>query len=96
MYKFVADATGDKVDKWRGSPEFSKVFYNMSYAGVFNTHASDNHQYPSPNLHMPGRRSHRSILPAILDTWKKSDLPSYYEESIKVPDGLNPPKGYAP
>jgi acid phosphatase len=84
------------LDDWDGEPEFNEVFWNKSYAGVFNTNSKDNHLYPRPNLHMAEHKHHRSVLPSIFDTWKDSDLPEYYKDTIKVPDGLNPPPGYAP
>jgi len=96
VYKFVADLTGDPVDDWDGEPEFSNVYYNLSYAGPFNTNLKDNHEYPSPYLHMAEHKHHRSILPSIFETWKDSPNPHYYEDTIKVNDGLNPPEGYAP
>jgi acid phosphatase len=95
VLKFVAEKTGDVVEDWDGSPHFSNMYWNLSYAGFFNS-GKGNHEYPRPNLHMAEHKHHRSILPSIFETWKDSPNPEYYKDTIKVPDGLNPPPGYAP
>lgn len=94
VYKMVAEKTGDRLREWRCSDDLEDRFYNQSYAGPFNTDGG-NQQYIAPNLKLDHAKTHRrTILPAIKKIWEHTDLPTYYEDTIEIPDGLNPPKGY--
>lgn len=95
VFQMVADKTGDKLREWGCGQDFENFYYNLSYAGPFNT-GGGNQQYPAPNLKLDKSASGRKILPSIKETWKGSKLSSYYKDTIEIPDGLNPPKGYAP
>lgn len=96
VFGVVADKTGDRVREWgRAGGDFGDFYYNKSYAGPFNT-AGGNQQYPAPNLELDRSFSGRRILDSVKETWKGSKSPTYYTDSIEVPDGMNPPKGYAP
>lgn len=94
VFKWVAAKTGDKLRSWDSKSEFKHYLWNGSYAGYFNTHAEK--KIPKPNLELDSPASGRGILQAIKDTWKHSKAPTYYEDTIKVPDDRNPPKGYKP
>ncbi|KPM38271.1 hypothetical protein AK830_g8299 [Neonectria ditissima] len=94
VFKLVGQQTGDKIRKWKSEKKFDHMFWNYSYAGYFNT-AGGNARYPAPNLHLESD-SGRKVYGPIQEEWKKSRAPSYYEDTIEVPDGLSPPKGYAP
>ncbi|CAM1506673.1 Fc.00g063140.m01.CDS01 [Cosmosporella sp. VM-42] len=94
VFDVVARKTHDKIRKWKPYEE-AGMFWNYSYAGVFNS-AGGNHRYPAPNLKLDHSFSGREVYGPVKKTWKHSNAPTYYEDSIKVPDGLKPPKGYAP
>ncbi|KAL6868601.1 acid phosphatase-like protein [Trichoderma novae-zelandiae] len=95
VYDLVAKKTGDRLRKWSSTEVLNSHFWNASYAGVFNTDGG-NQQYPAPNLKLDHSFSGRTILPAIKKTWEHSKAASYYADTIELPDGLNPPKGYTP
>lgn len=95
VFKFVADKTGDELRKWESEEALGGMFWNYSYAGYFNSEGG-NHQYPAPNLDLDNSTSGRNILDAIKETWSGSDAPTYYRDTIEVPDGLQPPKGFEP
>ncbi|KAJ4180371.1 hypothetical protein NW755_011865 [Fusarium falciforme] len=92
VFQLVACKTGDKLRRWK-SHKLDKMFYNVSYAGPFNT-AGGNHQYPAPNLDLEHSFSGRKVFEPIRKEWHNSHSPTYYKDSIEVPDGLSPPKGY--
>ncbi|KAJ2981935.1 hypothetical protein NQ176_g1718 [Zarea fungicola] len=94
VFKWVADKTGDKLRAWESQSEFKKHLWNGSYAGYFNTHAKK--RIPKPNLALDKPASGRPILQSIKDMWADSSAPTYYEDTIKVPDDMNPPSGYKP
>jgi hypothetical protein len=93
VYRVVADKTGDKARTWRSEDDLRNSYWNVSYAGYFNSKGG-NPRYPSPNLKLDHSVSGRTILPSIVETWKNSDAPTYYEDTIEVPDGLHAPEGY--
>lgn len=95
VYDWVAKKTGDKVRQWKSADEFQARYFNYSQAGPFNT-AGGNHQYPAPNLKLDDSFNGRPIHPSIKKRWAGTTSPSYYEDTIEVPDGLHPPQGYAP
>lgn len=94
VFNVVAQHTGDRIRQWNQG-EQQGMFWNYSYAGVFNT-AGGNHAYPKPNLFPRVNHAGRRVFEPIVKTWECSEAPTYYEDTIKVPDGLKPPKGYAP
>ena len=69
-------------------------FYNSSFAGPFNADFAQA-PYPAPNLKIKSPKTGRTVLPAIVDEWKNSNLKTYYNDGVVVPDGMNPPTGYA-
>lgn len=91
VFKMVADKTGDTIRQWSGD-SLSHRYFNQSYGGVFNSNPAG-FVYPKPNLCI--KQNGRTVLPSIKQTWQKSELPSYYENTIENADGLNPPAGYA-
>ncbi|KAK1993831.1 hypothetical protein LX36DRAFT_661136 [Colletotrichum falcatum] len=98
VYAWVAERTGSVVRRWSADSAADAVpdrFWNQSYAGVFNEDAP--RRYPKPNLALDGRgnAAGRGILDSVRQAWKDSDAPTYYQDTIRVPDGLNPPPGYA-
>lgn len=95
VFKLVADETGNELREWSSQDALDGMFWNQSYAGFFNTDGG-NPRYPSPNLDLDDSFSGRPVFQGVKDTWKDSDAPSYYEDTIELPDGLQPPKGYAP
>lgn len=95
VFEFVAQQTGDKVRPNRAALGRNPThFYNASFAGPFNVDFK-NASYPAPNLKIKSPNTGRTVLPAIVDTWKNSKLPTYYNDGVVVPDGQNPPAGYA-
>ncbi|KAG5978992.1 hypothetical protein E4U55_005673 [Claviceps digitariae] len=95
VYKIVADKTGDELRQWRSEEQLQSMYWNWSYAGVFNEQGG-NHVWPKPNLALDKSHHGRPILQAVKDTYENSSAPTYYVDSIEVPDGLHPPKGYEP
>ncbi|KAI0414417.1 acid phosphatase phoa [Xylaria grammica] len=94
VFKLVADETGDVVRPWDGEVELSDMYFNWSYAGVFNEDGG-NRRYPGPNLSCNGK-SKRTVLPSIKAAWEGNPAPVYYDNKVAIPDGQHPPAGYAP
>ncbi|KAI1170068.1 acid phosphatase phoa [Nemania sp. FL0916] len=94
VFKVVADQTGDVVRPWDGKVALEDMYFNASYAGVFNEDGG-NARYPGPNLRQTGP-SRRTVLPSIEAEWKHSCAPVYYTTKVSIPDGLNPPAGFTP
>ncbi|OHE97233.1 phosphoesterase [Colletotrichum orchidophilum] len=92
VYKFVADKTKTVVRPWSKTATVPDRFFNQSYAGFFNTQAPK--QYPKPNLALHKNKAGRKILKSVKEIWKHSKAPTYYKDTVQVPDGLNPPPGY--
>jgi acid phosphatase len=93
VLKLVAEKTGDKIREFKHKATFDHHFWNYSYAGHFNTDGG-NQEYPAPNLCLT--HSGRKVYGPIAEEWEHSKNPTYYEDTIELPDGLSPPKGYAP
>jgi acid phosphatase len=95
VFKMVAEKTGDKLRKWSSQEQLEGMFWNSSYAGQFNNKGG-NKIFPKPNLALDKAFNGRPILKSIKETWKHSDAPTYYKDTIELPDGLHPPQGYEP
>ncbi|GAM88433.1 hypothetical protein ANO11243_064660 [Dothideomycetidae sp. 11243] len=95
VFKWVADATGDRLRDFNDAtnPEPTR-FFNQSFAGPFNSVKSDL-GYPVPNVWM--QRNGRTVLPQVFENWAAEDLQStsYYRNTVKIPDGLKPPRGWS-
>ena len=90
----MARKTDNRSRKWNSEHELRQYYWNESYAGYFKSE-SENHQCPSPNLELDhGSHSGNRILPDIVDTWRRSHAPTYYKDTIEVPDELHSPDGY--
>jgi len=72
----------------------SYTVQNSSYAGPSNT-GFESVPYPAPKVYMNSPYTHRTVLPAIVDTWGKNNGPSIYNDGVVIPDGQQPPKGFA-
>ncbi|KAI1368372.1 phosphoesterase-like protein [Xylaria arbuscula] len=94
VFKLVADKTGDTVRPWDGEIELENMYFNWSYAGVFNSDGG-NARYPGPNLSCSGKLN-RTVLPSIKKTWQGNPAPVYYANKVAIPDGQHPPEGYTP
>lgn len=94
VFQLVADKTGDVVRPWDGEVELDQMYFNWSYAGVFNEDGG-NHRYPGPYLECDAP-SGRTVLPSIKDTWQGNPAPVYYGTKVAIADGQHPPAGYAP
>jgi hypothetical protein len=95
IFDFVGQKTGDTIKTWAPDANFGNHYFNLSYAGVFNSKKPNNAIYPAPNLALDGYRG-RPIFGPIKDMWQGSQLPTYYTSGIENNDGLNPPAGFAP
>ncbi|KAK9422995.1 hypothetical protein SUNI508_04662 [Seiridium unicorne] len=95
VFKFVADKTGDTVREWSGETPLEDMYFNSSYAGVFNTDGG-NSRYPGPYLSDADLPHNRTVLPSIVEAWQGSPAPVYYDSGLEIPDGQHPPTGYAP
>lgn len=95
VFSLVAEKSGDiyrpNEDATANPP---RIYYNSSFAGPFNDDFSTA-QYPAPNIHIKSPKTCRTVLPAIVETWRESNLDFYYTDSVVVPDGQHPPPGYA-
>ncbi|KAG5917731.1 hypothetical protein E4U53_004169, partial [Claviceps sorghi] len=96
VYRFVAEKTGDEIRQWPLERELQAMHWNWSYAGPFNDDRSDHKFWPAPNLALDDSHHGRPILPAIKRAWNNSHIPTYYVDSIEVPDGDHPPKWFQP
>ncbi|KAH7052199.1 phosphoesterase-like protein [Macrophomina phaseolina] len=92
VFSLVADKTGDTLREWSGPQALEQRYFNYSYAGVFNERSGAARSYVKPNV--DAEYAGRKVHPSVVDTWKDSDLPSYYTTDLEIPDGLNPPEGY--
>ncbi|KAI1844428.1 hypothetical protein JX266_009315 [Neoarthrinium moseri] len=95
VFKLVADKTGDVVREWDGKVALDNMYFNTSYSGYFNTNGG-NQRYPGPNLGSCTKSHKRTVLPSIKKAWSGNPAPVYYGLGVAIPDGLNPPTGYAP
>lgn len=98
VYDMVAQKTGDKLRGWPSAEDFERMYWNKSYGGFFNSKKpkkGGSRRIPAPNLKLDKSVSRRPILQSIKDTWADSDAPSYYEDTVEVPDGRHPPPGYS-
>ena len=95
VFDLVAKKTGDIYRPNLGATgNKPTIFYNSSFAGPFNGDFQKA-SYPAPNIHIKSPKTGRTVLPSIVDTWTGSSLKTYYTDSVVVPDGQHPPKGYA-
>ncbi|KAF6812227.1 acid phosphatase [Colletotrichum musicola] len=92
VFQVVAEKTKSVLRDWTSASKVPDRFFNESYAGVLNTKVPG--QYPKPNLALEKNAAGRKILGTVKKMWENSDAPTYYEDTIQVPDGLNPPPGY--
>jgi acid phosphatase len=72
--------------KWSGEPEFSEVFFNYSYPGIFNSKWAPQ---PVPDCH--SRRNSRTTLPDIKEYWESQQDKNYYHGELEIPNGYRPP-----
>ncbi|OAQ96073.1 hypothetical protein LLEC1_06267 [Akanthomyces lecanii] len=95
VYEMVAAKTGDKLRKWSSPEQLQAMYFNYSQAGQFST-GGGNKRFPAPNLKLDDAANGRKIHPRVKEIWANSQAPTYYEDTVEVPDGLHPPQGYAP
>lgn len=95
MFQAVADKTGYVNTAWPAAtgPDATRYF-NQSFAGPFNSVKSDL-GYPVPNSALI--KGTKIVLPAVTLEWAEAELKekSYYNAGVEIPDGLNPPAGWA-
>jgi len=95
VFQFVADKTGDKNTDWPALTGSNPTrFLNQSFAGPFNSVVS-NVSYPVPNSLLI--KNGRIVRPEVTLQWGLKELQqrSYYQNTVEIPDGLNPPAGWA-
>jgi acid phosphatase len=93
VFAVVAAKTGDKARPWTGTPAFSDIYFNMSYAGPLNNNANLKGPWPEPNT--AATVNGRTVLPGVVKTWEKFSVKSGYGTGIEVADGLHPALRYA-
>ncbi|CAG8978381.1 hypothetical protein HYALB_00010400 [Hymenoscyphus albidus] len=86
VFSMVASHTGDRLRTWTG--DFSTMFFNYSYPGIFNTRGKWAPQ-PVPDVH--SRRNGRTTLPAIKEAWESLQPRNYYHGALEIPDGYHVP-----
>jgi len=89
VFSFVG-GTQEKVREWKASPGLSQMYFNSSYAGIFNSKKKK--AVPPPNT--SAEYAGRTVLPKIIDTWGSSGQ-TYYTTGLEIPDGQHPPQGYS-
>ncbi|KAF2151926.1 acid phosphatase phoa [Myriangium duriaei CBS 260.36] len=95
VFQLVADHTGDKNRAWPAVTGANPTrFLNQSFAGPFNS-VKNNTGYPVPNVLL--NRHGRVVFPEVFATWALEELKenSYYQNTVQIPDGLAPPKGWS-
>lgn len=95
VFDVVAQKTGDKNTQWAAATDATPTrFFNQSFAGPFNS-VNSSVPYPPPNSALV--REGRVVLPSITLQWGLDELKehSYYQNTVEIPDGLNPPAGWA-
>lgn len=95
VFQVVADKTGDQNTQWEAATGTSPThFFNQSFAGPFNS-VKSSVPYPVPNSLLI--REGRIVSPEITLEWGIAELEqkSYYSNTVQIPDGLNPPSGWA-
>lgn len=91
VFEVVGEKTGDRIrPNFAATSENATIFYNSSFAGPFNDDFAKA-GYPAPNVNL--QHNGRTVLPSIRRTW--GQRPSYYYDTVVVPDGQHPPAGYA-
>jgi len=94
VFNIVAECTGDRNSAWPAATDSHPTrFFNQSFAGPFNSVKAAS--YPVPNTSLV--RNGRTVLPSIQQQWGSRSLQknTYYKNTVQVPDGLNPPPGWA-
>lgn len=94
VFSIVADKTGDKNTAWDAVTGSNPTrFLNESFPGVFNS-VNSSVALPVPNTKLV--RNGRRVLGQIARTWGDQSLQSesYYQNTVQIPDGLNPPAGW--
>jgi acid phosphatase len=87
VFQFVADKTGDDNREWAGAVPLSNMYFNASYAGKLNN-KNTSVPWPVPDVH--AKHNGRTVLPAIVDTWKPLSNGSAYTKALEIPDGMHP------
>lgn len=95
VFDVVAQKTGDHNSRWQDATGSKAThFFNQSFAGPFSS-VNSSVPYPVPNTQLS--RSSRHVLPQVSEIWgaKALQKSTYYTNTVKIPDGLNPPAGWA-
>lgn len=91
VFDLVAQKTGDTL---RPNTKITSAnpthFQNLSYAGPFNDENSYR-PFPAPNTSLV--RNGRAVAPWIVAAYGH-DKSTYYTDTVEIPEGLFPPKGY--
>lgn len=103
VYKMVAEKTNDLVRAWDGNNTFSSMFFNTSYAGLFNSKVTAV-PIPRPNLNAVSPRNGRKVSSVVKKYWQRglpmSNDDTYYKADkdnvmyVNIPDGMHYPAGY--
>ncbi|KAG9653246.1 acid phosphatase phoa, partial [Aureobasidium melanogenum] len=87
VFKFVADKTGDTIAPWSDAQSSSgSVHLANSYPGYFNTVYR---RIPAPVISLV--QNGRKVWGPIQNLWRGQDAPSYYSNTVEIPDGSRPP-----
>ncbi|KAI5241204.1 phosphoesterase-domain-containing protein [Aureobasidium subglaciale] len=94
IFDFVAQKTGDKNAVWDAATGTNPThFFNSSFAGLFSSKDVVT-TIPPPNTKLV--RNGRKVLGSIARTWGDASLQNqtYYQNTVQIPDGMYPPKGW--
>ena len=92
VFQFVAAQTGDKARTWSAVTSSNPtVFLNESYPGPYNS-VNSSVGFPAPNV--SAVVNGRTVLPAIVSTWKGEAADTIYNTGVEIPDGMHLPPGY--
>ncbi|KXJ93514.1 acid phosphatase, partial [Microdochium bolleyi] len=76
VYGFAAAKMGAPSPRaWAASENFSRHYFNASYAGAFYKKGKGNAQFPAPNLALDGYNG-RPVLEEVKKTWAGSKAPT--------------------
>jgi acid phosphatase len=88
VFAVVAAKTGDTLRNWTSTkPAFDQVYFNWSYPGPVATKPSGS--WPAPNT--LAVINGRTVLPGVVNIWKKGSDKSIYGAGVEVADGQHPP-----
>jgi hypothetical protein len=90
VFGLVGQQTGDAIRDWPAATGADPtVFLNSSFAGAFSDDIKPRAPIPAPNVDLV--HNGRTVLPAIVEAWSDASVGTYYEDTVEIPYGADPP-----